>query len=339
MVKNLALRLFSLLLVLSSTSAAAADLWVVLKGSKEVAVLDSVTLKEQQRVKVATFPHEILVRGNVAVVSLYGRWGKPGNALALIDIKTRKNVGSIPLGEGTMPHGLVPTADPNLVVVTAEGKNKVFLVDIAKRAIAGTITTTEGGVHLGTFDSKRHRVYLSNISTGTITAVSLQPFKLIRHVKTGDEPEGIAYHAKSDTIWVTHRKDDSLKVLAAEDFTVKHSLKTGKFPIRISFDPTGDLAFVSLFQDSKLQVFGTAPVRKVRDVSLFAGSSWTSRAWKSWQSEPRAIGQVFSPNDHSFYVALSGLDRIVQFDGKSFKHVKTISLPKTPDSMAIISGP
>lgn len=331
----------SLLAGLLSTSAqaVAADLWVVLKGSKDVAVLDSVTMKEQTRIKVAAFPHEILVRGQVAVVSLYGRWGDPGNALALIDTKTRKLVANIALGEGTMPHGLIPTANPNQVVVTAEGKNKIFLVDIAKRAVVDTITTTQGGVHLGTFDSKRNRVYLSNISTGTISVVSLTPFKLIRHVKTGDEPEGIAYHAASDTIWVTHRKDNTLKVLAAEDFAVKHSLTTGKFPIRISFDPTGSFAFVSLFQDSKLQVFGTAPVRKVRDVSLFAGSSWTSRAWKSWQSNPRAIGQVFSPNDHSFYVALSGLDRIVQFDARSFNHVKTISLAKTPDSMAIIPKP
>lgn len=323
-------------LSLSQPAIGKDDLWVVLKGSKDVAILDSDSLKEKARVTVSTFPHEILVRGNTAVVSLYGRWGKPGGSLALIDIKSRKNIGEIPLGEGTMPHGIIPTHHPDQVVVTGEGKNKLFLVDVAKRKVIADVTTNQGNAHLGTFDPKRRRVYISNISTGTITIVSLDPFKIIRHVKTGDEPEGIAYHEASDTIWVTHRKDNSLIVLSAEDYSVKHSLKTGKFPIRIRFNPAGTLALVSLFQDSKIQIFGSKPVRKVRDVSLFAGSSWTSRAWKSWQSNPRAIGQVFSPNNNSFYVAVSGLDRIVQFDSQSFKHVKTMPLSKTPDSMVVL---
>lgn len=319
----------------AASATGAEDLWVVLKGSKAVAVLGRDSLKEHTRVPVSAFPHEVLVRGKLAVVSLYGRWGDPGSALALIDITSRKVVGEIPLGEGTMPHGIIPTGDPNLVVVTAEGKNKIMLVDIAGRKVLKAVTTNQGNAHLGTYDAKRQRVYVSNISTGTITALSLKPFEIIKHIKTGDEPEGIAYHKATDTIWVSHRKDNNLKILAAEDFAVKHTLATGKFPVRISFNPSGSMAIVSLFLEPKIQVFGTSPVRKIRDVSLFAGSSWATRAWKSWRSDPRTIGQVFSPNDNSFYIAVSGMDRIVQFNGETFGHLKTINLGKTPDSMVI----
>lgn len=319
----------------ASAAQAADALWVVLKGSKQVAVLSADTLKPQSRIEVGAFPHEILIRGTTAVVSLYGQGGNPGNSLALIDIKSRKKIGEIPLGAGARPHGIIPTGKPDQVVVTAEGNNQILLVDLGKKAVIGTAKTTQGTAHLGTYDSKRNRVYVSNISSGTITAVSLEPFKILRHIKTGDEPEGIAYHAASDTLWVTHRKDNNLVVMSAEDYSVQHTLATGKFPIRVSFDASGALAVVSLYMDSKVQMFGTKPVRKVRDVSLFAGGSWTSRAWQSWQSSPRAIGQVFSPNTQSLFIALSGTNRVLQLDTQTFKHLSTTILGKTPDSMAI----
>src|SRR5438874_3086439 len=69
-------------------------------------------------------------------------------------------------------------------------------------------------------DLKRQRLYVAELGNDTIGVVNLATRKMQSTMFGPKEPQGIAYEPSTDTVYVAHAADGSVRMLRAEDLTL-----------------------------------------------------------------------------------------------------------------------
>src|SRR5262249_14159130 len=110
---------------------------VVLVANQQSASVSLINLKDGSAkvIAVGTGPHETVVApsGRVAIVTIYGVGGAPGNELAVVDLAKGAVAKTISLGQYTRPHGanFLPN-DETRVAVTSETTQNVVVVNLSE---------------------------------------------------------------------------------------------------------------------------------------------------------------------------------------------------------------
>ncbi|HFB68056.1 MAG TPA: gluconolaconase [Calditrichae bacterium] len=311
---------------------------VVLSKSDNKAELFSVkTWQKTGEIPTGIAPHEAAVSpdGRQVVVTNYGN-RQPGNTLSVLDLVTKRVVRTIDLGEYTRPHGIVFLND-NVVLVTAEGKKAVVEVDIQSGKIRRAIPTDQQVSHMIVLSPDKHRAFVANIGSGTVSVLDLKNGRPERIIPGQEGTEGIAWQPGSSLLWFSNRGANTVMIYDAATATVVDTLHTRDFPIRIAMSAVKPLALVSCAKAGVVDVFHYRTRKRVASIPMGVtpAADVETRLFKDrFGKSPVPIGVVAHPHVPLAFVANSNADVVAVVNLETLKVVRYLPTAKQPDGMA-----
>lgn len=257
------------LLPQGAAAAERADLLVIEKKNNSVGFYSSYGTRVGG-VLVGETPHEVALSpdGRYAYVSDNGvLWmdydGPGGNTLSIIDLRTRRRAGILPLGKFHRPHGISLDPNSSRAWVTSENPDRIVLVDLDAKAVIGDFDN--GGVdpHMVTFGKEGRWGYVSNTASGTVGAVHAVTGEL-RLIEVGRGPQGSLLSRDGSTLWVTCRDEGRIDIIDTATKARTGSIDTGPGVNRIVATPDEELLVYSLQSG---QAVGIAEVKSRREVA------------------------------------------------------------------------
>lgn len=327
------MRLLGLALLAFVSAAQAQTLVVVNKGDDDVSLIDLPSGATRARIPAAEGPHEVASSpdGRWAVVTNYGR-SQGGNTLTLIDVAGASVVDTHSTGDQTWPHGIVWAGDRVWVTAENDGENGALLgVDPVDGTVFATIETGQAHSHMVALHPDGQRAYVSNISSGSITAIDLVQQQRIASVFTGRGAEGIAVSPDGSEVWVANQEDDDIAILDADTLTVLARLRAPSRPIRIAFTPDGGRALVTCARTEQVIVFD-AHARDVITRVHFPHEKVVPQ-WAYGYAQ-NVVGLLIAPDGEHAYVALLPGRLIAEVDLDDYSIVRYLPTGRQPDGMA-----
>lgn len=177
--------------------------------------------------------------------------GKGGNSISIIDVQARKKIGDISLGEFYRPHGIDISKDTGQLVVTTELPDQLLVIEPKSRKVVKRFNTQGKTSHMVTLGPKGATAYVSNSTSGNVTAISLHGTgnKLI---ETGKRPEGSVLSINGRELYVTNRDSNNIAVIDTTKNEVIANIITGKGPVRIALTPDNKTLVYALMLDKKV---------------------------------------------------------------------------------------
>jgi YVTN family beta-propeller protein len=324
-------------LLLSSAAAAGPGegTLIVLNKSESTASLVRLRTGEvMATLPTGPHPHEVAVApdGETAVATNYGTAERAGSTLTVIDVPRRRVVKTIDVGRGRRPHGVV-FLDARHALVTAEGTKALLVVDVAKGAVDAAIETRQQVSHMVAATPDGKRAFVTNIGSGTVTAIDVAARKVLADVRTGEGAEGIAVTPDGKEVWITNRAADTVSIVGADTLKVMGTVPCASFPIRVAITPDGRRALVTNARSGDVSVLDVAARREIarRRAKLEASSS-EGRALAFAGSTP--IGILVLPGGERAYVAHANSDAIAIFNLAKLEFEGTLRAGREPDGMA-----
>jgi YVTN family beta-propeller protein len=297
-----------------------AELLVLNKSDDTLAFIDPASGKVNATVSTGDGPHEVEVSsdGRFAFVSNYGAQ-TPGYTLSVIDVRRRKEVQRVELGELRRPHGLSFT--DGYLYVTSEEARRIARFDPRAQRIDWTFETGQLGTHMVLASRGGAKLFTSNIVSNSISIIEQGAGGewLQRVVKVGAGPEGLDLSPDGRHLWVAHSRDGGISIIDTVSGQVLHTLsaKTQRSN-RLKFTTDGRLVLVSDLSGGELAIFDA--LARIERARLKVGRSPT--------------GILVAPNGDYAYVAVSGEQHVAVIDLAKLSVARTIMTGNEPDGMA-----
>jgi DNA-binding beta-propeller fold protein YncE len=330
--------LLLLVATLAALPAPAETLLVVRKTDDAVDFVDPGSGLRLASVALGHAPHEVSVSpdGRRAVVSNYGTREQPGSTLSLVDLEQPREVRRIELAPHTRPHGVAWFA-PDRVAVTTEGSRHLLVVEPDSGRIVTAIETGQDVSHMVAVSADARRAYVTNIGSGTTTALDLESGRKLADVPTGAGSEALAVTPDGRELWVAARADGHLAIVDTASLEVTARLPLPGIPIRIALTPDGRTALVTCAGSSELVEFDVATRRETRrrkvDVPLAPGAE--QRPFANIASgSVLPVGLLVSADGRTAYVAATMGDRVVRYDAATLEPLQVIEVGGEPDGLA-----
>ena len=265
-------------------------------------------------------PHEAVVApsGRIAVVTIYGVGGAPGNELAVIDLVKGAVVKTISLGQYTRPHGanFLP-GDETRVVVTSEATQNVVVVNLSAGAVEHAIPTGAATSHMVAITADGKRAFTSNIVGGSVSELDLTSRSTVRVIPVAPRVEGIAVTPDGSTVWAGSNTNGTVSIIDTKTGTVAQTLTGFSLPYRLAMSKDGTIAIVCDPQGDTLHVADVAQ-RKV---------IWTLDGLGS----PRGVN--LAADGKTAFVTLAADETMGVIDLEARKLTRKIKVEKSPDGV------
>jgi len=283
-------------------------------------------------------PHEISAApdGRRAVVSNYGTREQPGSTLSLVDLEQPREIRRIELAPHTRPHGVAWFA-PDRIAVTTEGSKHLLVIEPDSGRIVTAIETGQDVSHMVAVSADAKRAYVTNIGSGTTTALDLGAGRKLADIATGAGSEALALTPDGGELWVAARADGHLAIVDTASLEVTARLPLAGIPIRIALTPDGRTALVTCAGSSELVEFDVATRRETRrrkvDVPLAPGAEQRPFA-EIARGSALPVGLHVSADGRTAYVAATMGDRVVRYDAATLEPLHVIEVGGEPDGLA-----
>ena len=173
--------------------------------------------------------HEVIASpdGHIAYVPIYGNSGvglpgTDGSALAVIDIASRKIVGSVDFGRGVRPHCPLINPKDKLLYVTTEIDQAVSVIDPSTLKVIGKVPTGAPESHMLAITRDGRRGYTANVGPGSVSVLDLENRKTLAVIPVASKIQRIALSVDDKLVFTA---DQTKPQLAAID-TATNKLKT-----------------------------------------------------------------------------------------------------------------
>jgi YVTN family beta-propeller protein len=217
-------------------------LLVLNKADDTLMVFDTPSNSLLATIKVGHEPHEVAVtpNGRKAYVSNVG-----DHSLSVVDLTRNVVTKTVRPERVDKPHGLAITPDGHWLLLTSEGSHRVYLLSVARDSVERVITTTQSGTHMIALSSDGRRAWLANRESDTLTEYEVSSLKLLRTLKVGPGPEGIAASPNGRWVVTALQNAGQVAVVDAGRGQVATRLPAGQVPIRVAFPPRSPIALVT----------------------------------------------------------------------------------------------
>jgi YVTN family beta-propeller protein len=328
--------------IVAVSRAQAADLLIVLNKSDDTAtILDAKSGAPRATVPVGHAPHEaeVLADRKMVAVSNYGTRDSAGRTISLIDLERAAPTGSIDVGEGARPHGLKSLPNGQLLV-TAEGKKELLIVDPKERRVVARIPTGKDVSHMVVRSPDGKRAFVTNIGSGSMTVVDLVSRSVVKDVPTGKGAEGIDITPDGREIWVTNRGEDTVSIVDGGSLAVSGAVKVSKFPIRVKITPDGKRALVSCAESGDVAVLDVAQRKELKRIPMGqeAVVGTEKRLLSGLGKSPAPVGILIAPDGKRAWVASTNADVITEINLESMALIRRLTAGKEPDGLAGVFG-
>ena len=329
--------------LLASTVAAAPvaaeTLLVVRKSDAAVDLIDPGSGARLASVALGYAPHEVSVSpdGRLAAITNYGSRERPGSTLSIVDLEQPRELRRIDLAPHTRPHG-VDWFAPDRIAVTTEGSKHLLVVEPGSGRIVSAIATDQEVSHMVAVDAAGARAYVTNIGSGTTTALDLAAGRKLADLATGPGSEALALTPDGRELWVAARSAGELAIVNTDKLEVTTRLPLPGIPIRIALTPDGRTALVTCAGTAEIVAFDVATrserARRKVDVPKAPGADQRSLARLAPDSV-LPIGLLVSGDGATAFVAATMGDVVVQFTTGSLEPLRTIDVGGEPDGLAV----
>jgi YVTN family beta-propeller protein len=197
--------------------------------------------------------------------------------IRVIDLRGSKVTRTIRAEGIDRPGDLRVTPDGRSLLVASPDGNRLLLIDARREVVLRSVTTTQKGTHTLTLAKGGRRALLTNRLSGSVSIVDLPALKILRHLKVGPGPEGIAVSPNGRWAILGLPQAGQVALLDLGTQQVLGRLPAGSTPLAMEFTPNSFNALV-VNRDSDdvsvLDVLGrrlrkTLPVgRRPTDVAL-----------------------------------------------------------------------
>jgi DNA-binding beta-propeller fold protein YncE len=283
-------------------------------------------------------PHEVSVSpdGKRAAVTNYGTREQPGSTLSIVDLEQPREVRRIDLAPHTRPHGVAWFA-PDRIAVTTEGTKHLAIVDPDAGRVVSAIETGQDVSHMVAVSADATRAYVTNIGSGTTTALDLVAQRKLGDITTGAGSEALAVTPDGRDLWVAARAAGEIAVVDTATLAILARLPLPGIPIRIAITPDGATALVTCAGSSELVAYDVA-TRAVRarvriDVPLAPDAAERPFA-RLAPGSALPVGLLVARDGRSAFVAATMGDRVVQYDVATLAALRVIEVGGEPDGLA-----
>ena len=316
---------------------AAETLLVVRKTDDALDFVDPGSGLRLASVALGHAPHEVSVSpdGKRAAVTNYGTREQPGSTLSIVDLEQPQEVRRIDLTPHTRPHGVAWFA-ADRIAVTTEGTKHLVIVDPDAGRVAGAIETGQDVSHMVAVSADATRAYVTNIGSGTTTALDLVAGRKLGDIATGPGSEALAVTPNGRYLWVAARAAGEIAVVDTATLAILARLPLPGIPIRIAMTPDGATALVTCAGSSELVAYDVA-TRTVRarvtvDVPLAPDAAARPFARLALGSA-LPVGLLVARDGRSAFVAATMGDRVVQYDVSTLAPSRIIEVGGEPDGL------
>jgi len=317
---------------------AAETLLVVRKTDDAIDFMDPGSGLRLASVALGHAPHEVSVSpdGKRAAVTNYGTRDRPGSTLSIVDLEQPREVRRIDLTPHTRPHGVAWFA-PDRIAVTTEGTKHLVIVDPDAGRVVSAIETGQDVSHMVAVSADATRAYVTNIGSGTTTALDLVAGRKLGDIATGAGSEALAVTPNGRDLWVAARAAGEIVVVDTATLAILARLPLPGIPIRIAITPDGATALVTCAGSSELVAYDVA-TRTVRarvkvDVPLAPDAAERPFA-RLAPGSALPVGLLVARDGRSAFVAATMGDRVVQYDVSTLAPLRTIEVGGEPDGLA-----
>ena len=271
-------------------------------------------------IQVGAGPHEAVLSpsGKVAIVTIYGVAGAPGNQLAVIDVAKGVVTQTISLGEYTRPHGaMFLPGNESMAAVTSETTKNLVIVDLKAWKVSHAIPTGSETSHMVALTADGRRAFTANILGGGVSELDLSGRSLVRVIPVAPRVEGIAVTPDGSFVWAGSNTNGTVSVIDTKTGTIVETLRGFGLPYRLAMSADGKTAIVC---DPKLDRLHVADVQAKKIV-------WTLEGIGS----PRGVN--IAPDGRSAFVTLAADETMGVIDLEARKLTRKVKVEKSPDGV------
>lgn len=309
-------------------AANAQSLLVVNQGDSNVSLVDPVSARELATIAENTpgvHGHEIAVSadGHTAFLPIYGSTGvgKPGidgHEMLLIDVPSRKIVGSIDFGHGVRPHQ--PVLDPasGLLYVTTELDKTITVIDPRTRKIVGAVPTGQEQSHMMALSHDGKLGYTSNVGPGTVSVLDMVGRKTLAIIPVSGEAQRISISTDDKLVFTSDQTKPQLAVIDTAMRKVRTWVPLPAFGYGSAATPDGHWLLVAIPSANQVAVVDLKSMQVSRNIGV--------------PNSPQEI--LIRPDGKIAYVSCAGAGKVAAIDLAQWKVQNVIAVGKYADGLA-----
>src|SRR6266481_8693486 len=305
-------------------------LLVANKGEHTLGIIDVAAGRQIATVaEDGTTGHEVIASpdGKRAFVPIYGNSGvghagTDGSLLRVIDLGSRKIVGTVDFGKGLRPHCAMIGPKDGLLYVSTELDNTITVIDPATLKILHTLPTGQAESHMFCISSDNKRAYTANVGPGTVTVIDIPAKKTIATIPISKVSQRISISPDDRLVFTS---DQTKPQLAVIDTSKNQVAKWIEMPgVGYGSAPTPDGKFLVIALPNK---------NKVAVIDL---KSMTVTATLDVPKAPQET--LVRPDGEEAYVSCDASKQIAVIDTKNWKVAKLIDAGPGADGLAWAKG-
>ncbi|MBS1801113.1 MAG: beta-propeller fold lactonase family protein [Acidobacteria bacterium] len=317
----------SVLAVGACAYAGAETLLVANQKDANLSVIDTATDKVVASIPVGGITgHELAVSpdGKRAFVPIYGnagvgRAGTDGSQISVIDLASKKIVGTIDFGHGVRPHCAIFGKD-GMLYVTTELDKSVSIIDPKTLKIVGSVPTGQEQSHMLVLSKDGRRGYTANVGPGTVSVLDIPAKKTIAIIPISGNTQRISISRDGSMVFTADQKTPQLAVIDTVTNKVKTWVPLSSAGYGTVSTLDGRYLLVTLRGAKQLAVVDLKTMKVEHTVDVGDGPSEV----------------VVSADGKKAFVACNFSNQIAVVDLANWKMDKLIDAGKYADGMALV---
>ena len=318
--------------VAGNVAASESHGWLLVdnKGDKTLGIVDVDSFKQVAVVdEEGETGHEVVASpdGKCAFVPIYGNSGvghpgTDGRLLRVIDLESRKIVGTVDFGKGVRPHCAVMGPKNHLLYVTTELENSITVIDPASLEIVGSIPTGQAESHMLAITSDGKRGYTANVGPGTVSVLDLKAKKVLKVIPISRTTQRIAISPDDRWVFTADQTKPQLAVINTRSNEIKEWIELPGTGYGTAPTPDGKWLVVAMNGINKVGVVDLHSMKLSKTFDV-----------------PKAPQEVLvRPDGAAAYISCDASRQIVVLDLKDWTITKLIDAGKGADGLGWASA-
>ena len=311
------------------------QLYVVNKLSREIQVIDLMTGKEIASIPTAIESHEALAtrNGKAVLVTSYGAQDSKGNIIKVINTDTHKIERTIRIKGNLRANGIINLEQPDRIILVDYARNNLTVFNIESDSVERIFPTNQKNSHLAVLHPFKPLVYVTNMSSNSVSVIHLDSGELITTIPCGLVTESIAITPDGSEVWTTNKDGNTISVIDTGSNKVIATIPTGREPLKLNFSVDGQYCMVANAGDGNISVVDQKSKKQIKTISIPGKSGIIERILFH---TPRPVNILMHPDGRYAFVSNSNARKIEVIDMNTLEIVGNIGTGMVPDALVFL---